>query len=323
MSTAGKFINPPLIVLAYGTNERERLETLAQWAIIDVGRRCFHHWRNQNQAGTDAGEVLQAIGRIGSLIDKHDIDADEWLETYTDETAWALGVDTLGMSKDWRDAKSCLASHQRLNGFFEQMRRATGRLDKRACYVRGLKLDWLMAVMRSYWEPEKWQGDRLSYSHFAALCAVLSKIGSNEPPAVTVTWPEIQRRALGYSSEAERTAAMPFRQDGALPMSRDMIDRRTKQLALMKFFVRHVPMIGRKALPAWYGSGIDRAKLVKIAEAAKVKAKGGWKARYKAQQAAQTATHDNIIAFESGRFPTQNGRSGGNQQPRTGGERTA
>lgn len=322
MSTAGKFINPPLIVLAYGTNERERLETLAQWAIIDVGKRCFDHWKHQIEAG-DADEVLQATGRVSSLIAKLDIDADEWLETYTDEIAWALGVDTLGMSKDWRDAESCLASHQRLNGFFEQMRRATGRLDKRACYVRGLKLDWLMAVMRNYWEPEKWRGYRLSYSHFAALCAVLSKIGSNEPPAVTVTWPEIQRRALGYSSAAEMAAAMPFRQDGARPMSRDMIDRRTQQLALMEFFVRHVPMIGRKALPAWYGSGIDRVKLVKIAEAAKVKAKGGWKARWKAMQAKQTAVHDNIIAFESGLFPAHNERRDGNQQRRTGGERTA
>jgi hypothetical protein len=300
VSTAHKFINPPLIALAYGTSERERIDTLLQWGLIDVGRRCFQHWKKQIQAGTDAGEILQAIGRIRTLIDRHDIDADKWLETYSDETAWALGVETLGLNPEWRTVRPCLDAHTRLSTFFDQMRKATGGMDKKPCFVHGLKLDWVLATWRTLWQADNGKDDRLEYGHFAVLCAVLSKIGSNKPPAKRCGCYEIQRRALGYSSAGEMEAALPFRPDSAQPMSRDMIDRRTQQLALAHFFVRHTPKTGKRAQTAWYGSGIDRAKLVQIAEAAKMKAKGGWKARWRAQQAVQTALYDNVIAFQPG-----------------------
>lgn len=299
MSTAHKFINPPLIALAYGTSERERIDTLLQWGLIDVGRRSFNYWREQITTGDD-DEVLQATGRISSLIAKLDIDADEWLETYTDEIAWALGVETLGLHPEWRTVRPCMEAHTRLSTFFDQMQKATGRMDKKPCYVRGLKLDWLLTTWHTLHQRGNSKDDPLEYGHFAVLCAVLSKIGSNTPPAKPCGCYEIQRRALGYSSAAEMEAAQPFRQDGAQPMTRDMIDRRTQQLALRRFFVRHTPKTGKRAQAAWYGSGIDRAKLVQIAEAAKMKAKGGWKARWRAQQAAQTAVHENVIAFESG-----------------------
>jgi hypothetical protein len=161
-----------------------------------------------------------------------------------------------------------------------------------------MKADWLLAAHRMTSNQSGGSGEQLSYSHWAVLTAVLSKIGSNKPPCKTVTWPEIQRRALGYSSESEMKAVMPFRQDGLRPLSRDKIDSRTKQLALWGFFLRHVPKVGRKSLPAWYGAGIDMPGLVKIAEAAKVKRKGGWQARWRQQQAGQTALVQKVIDFK-------------------------
>ena len=47
-----KFFNFPLIALAYGTSEKERLETLMMWAIIDVGRRTLKHWQKRINAAT-------------------------------------------------------------------------------------------------------------------------------------------------------------------------------------------------------------------------------------------------------------------------------
>lgn len=310
-----KFLNFPLIVLAYGTNERERLETLAQWAIIDVGFKSYRHWRRGIYAG-NADELMQAVGRIRTLIAKHDIDADELLETCTDELAWALGVETLGIHPKWMNAATCLAGHRRLSEFIKRMQTTLCRGDKHPVPVRGLRVDWFMAALRPLWDSGPWDGKRLGFGHFAVLCALLSKIGTNEPPAKACGCYEIQRRSMGYGTAEEMRLALPYRQDDAKPMSRDMIDRRTKQLALGGFLYRHTPMIGGKALVAWYGlRRMSAAAFVQIAETAKVKAKGGWKARYKAQQAAQTAMHDNIIAFEAA------GRD--SRQPRIGGERTA
>lgn len=308
MSASGKFFNYPLIVLAYGTSPRERLETLVMWAIIDVGRISLKHWQNrintpapaqvvqyfrrsaklrQNEA---SDPVWQAYARLDKLAETYGIDG-----TDIDGYIWALGVETLGLDAAWRDAKSCLAAHGRLASFIERMPQQTGRTDKELSWVRGMKAEWVLAALRH--ETQR-QGEQLSYAHWAVLSAVLSKIGTNKPPCKTVTWPEIQRRALGYVTNEEMQLALPFRQDAAKPLSRDMIDRRTQQLAVRGFFVRHVPKIGGKSLPAWYGSGIDQAMLVKIAEASKIKRTGGWKARWRQQQSEQTALVQKVIAFE-------------------------
>lgn len=286
MSASGKFFNYPLIVQAYGTSPKERLETLMMWAVIDVGQSARETWESRTY-DTD-GYIAQR--RIDKLIEMHDLDYGD-----DDGLAWALGMETLGLNPKWRVAKTCLAAHARLASFIERIPQQTGRTDKEMCWVRGMKAKWVLAAHRHETQS---QGEQLSYSHWAVLSAVLSKIGTNQPPCKTVTWPEIQRRVLGYVTAEEMQLAHPFRQDGAEPLSRDMIDRRTQQLAVWGFFVRHVPRIGRKSLPAWYGSGIDQAALVKIAEGAKVKRAGGWKARWRQQQSEQTALGQKVIAFE-------------------------
>ena len=148
-----------------------------------------------------------------------------------------------------------------------------------------MKRDWVVAAYTSITDSK---GRKLDYSYFAVLAAVLSKIGTNKPPCKTVTWREIQCRALGYANAEEMERGLPLRQDGARPFSRDRIDLRTQKLNVLKFFLRYVPMIGRKAQPAWYGSGIDAETLVKTAEAAKAKKLGGWKQQAREKQARLT-----------------------------------
>lgn len=291
-----KFFNFPLIVLAYGPNEKVRLEGLVMWAIIDVGRRTYLYWRSQIYGvNSDLDDLQQAVGRIRALIAKHGIDADWLLETCTDGLAWALGVETLGLNPDWRDCKACMDGHRRMETFFQQMQKATGRTAKKAVMVYGMKAKWLLDAHEELCGNRKPDAVRFTYSHFAVLAAILSKVGKDKTCA-TVTWPEIQRRALGYANEEEMKTAQPFRQDGVQPLSRRQInDRLTPQLVLMNFIVRHVPKIGRKCLPAWYSSTLPAAELVKIAEETKQKRRGGWRKRYKARQATQTALAQNLM----------------------------
>ena len=307
MKSKEKFINFPLMALAYGTSEKERLETIFMWAIINVGRRAL-----QTFCARQMGDkCAQDWGRLQSLEEPYDLeggleglDVDFLIETQdnADEGggyAWALGLETLALNKNWRDAETCLEAHARLESFMHNMQGLAGRGDKAPCYVNGMKQKWLIAALRDQASPTNEEGDRVSYSHFAVLAALLSKIGSNKPPCKTVTWPEIQRRALGYATEEEMKQAMPYRQDGAKPLSRIMIDTRTRQLALWGFVLRHVPMIGKKAQPAWYGSGMDKAAMVLHAEQQVNKQKGGWKARAQKQQADQTALAQKVIEFKA------------------------
>jgi len=218
--------------------------------------------------------------RLWALAEQYGVDQED-----NSQVAWALGLDMFGLDADWRDSATCWAAYKRLEAFMSEMSHKLGREGKKPIYVSNMKRDWVVAAYRSITGAE---GKKLDYSYFAVLAAVLSKIGTNKPPCKTVTWREIQCRALGYANAEEMERGLPLRQDGARPFSRDAIDLRTRKLFVLKFFLRHVPKIGGKALPAWYGSAIDAKTLVKTAEAAKAKKQGGWKQQAREQQARLT-----------------------------------
>lgn len=278
MKREDKFINFPLVSLAYGRNQKDRIETLLQWAVIDVGKRSLATWMKPTSCKL---EQKMAEFRLWALADQYGVDQEDH-----SQVAWALGLDMFGLDADWRDSEACWAAYRRLEAFMSEMSHKLGREGKKPVYVSNMKRDWVVAAYRSIKGSE---GKKLEYSYFTVLAAVLSKIGTNKPPCKTVTWREIPCRSLGYANAEEMERGLPLRQDGARPFSRDRIDLRTQKLHVLKFFLRYVPKIGRKAQPAWYGSGIDPGTLVKTAEAAKAKKLGGWKQQAKEQQARMTA----------------------------------
>jgi len=113
-----KYFNFPLISLAYGTSEKQRVETLVMWAIIDVGRKSLAALIELVKE--EEGHKWEAMARLRALNFKHDLnllfedeegmeldaldakadDLEEALKCAEDynRLIWALGVETLNLN---------------------------------------------------------------------------------------------------------------------------------------------------------------------------------------------------------------------------------
>ena len=269
------YLNPPLSVLAYGCSWRERLETLVMWGVFDVGTGTLKNYREKE------GDDVQAKGRLEKLFEDYDEELSEVKEDQWDDVfRWALGVETLGINAKWRDMAACKSAYERLESFSAQRQHLLNRDPLNRVFVRGLHTDWVLRAAKAVRANVKPTNKVVfTVSHFAVLMAVLSKIGGTDdagrPRVNMVTWPEIQYRAMGYLSKKEMDADLPLRLDGAEPLSQFQIDRRARQLDTpLKYFVRYVHKIGKKALPAYYG--LDETEVVKVATAAFAAKRGGW-----------------------------------------------
>jgi len=297
------YLNPPLSVLAYGSSWKERMETLLMWGVFDVGTRTLENYRlKEGQAD------FEAEGRMEKLYDQYHDELSKVREGQWDDVLrWALGMETLGWNVKSRDMAVCKAAYERLEAFSDQRQRVLKRDPSKRVFVRGLQTEWLARAAKAVRDNEKPTNKVVfTESHFAVLMAVLSKVGghddSGKPRVNTVTWPEIQYRAMGYLSKKEMDADLPLRSDGAQPLTQWQIDRRAKQLDTpLNYFVRYVPMIGQKALPAWYGAGgVEVGEVVKAATSRVTKGRGGWNGQWRRIQNQRGNLAKKVIDFDAG-----------------------
>lgn len=99
----------------------------------------------------------------------------------------------------------------------------------------------------------------LSYREFAVLCAILSKLGDKD--LESCTWQEIQRRALGYTTEAQMKERLPLRTDGAKPLTRQQIRSTLNDLERCGFFARYAVGNGEKCFLTYFSLKMPKQEL--------------------------------------------------------------
>ncbi|MFN7563758.1 MAG: hypothetical protein ACK5TH_18415 [Prosthecobacter sp.] len=272
-----KYIRFPLWALAYGKNAGDRMRTLLRWAVIQTGR--------------DGVAAYHRDGR-SSRLDKL-TEPDESCD-FEDGEAWALGCEILGVNEKVVKVTECLRCHAELEKFIDAMNNQCGREKTSRC--------WVMLPTAWFWRAYNPAcgckvDDPLPWDRFTVLCAIKSKVGDggwgDTGGMATVTWPEIQRRSLGYLTQADMVNCLPLRQDGAKPYSRDVIRNRSKRIRADEMLRSYTPRVPGpstgKALPVAYGYGVSEMKLIEWAERRWWKRAGGVRGKLRAMQERQAA----------------------------------
>jgi hypothetical protein len=271
------YVKFTLWALAYGRDQRERMQTLLRWAVIQTGRDAVEKFEIENP------------GRLEKLEEPDG----PW--SYEDGQAWALGCEILRANNKKILTKECLESHAKLERFMAVMDERCGRRGDKRCSVM-LPLEWFW---RAYFPACGWKHNGpLTWDLFAVLCAIKSKVGDdpkkpkNERGMAFVTWPEIQCRSLGYLTETDMERCLPLREDGVKPFSRDVIRARARRIRAGDMMMSYTPRVrGKNGKEAWkpvaYGYGVSDTQLIAWADAQMGKRAGGYKGKLRAKQEAQ------------------------------------
>jgi len=270
-----KYIRFPLWAHAYGKSAGDRMHALLRWAVIDAGRKAV--------AACEAGNST----RLENLELPQEQCSDE------DGEAWAMGCEILKVNPQAVKVKECLEHHAKVEQFAEQMNLKCRRDKDSRCWVM-LPMNWFW---RAYFPACGFKrDDPMPWDYFAVLCAIKSKIGADG--MATVTWPEIQRRSLGYLTQDDMEGCLPLRQDAAKPYSRDVIrnrcDRIRADMMLLSFTPRVPGPSTGKALPVAYGYGISEMELIEWAEKRWRKKAGGVRGKLRAMHERQAALASRI-----------------------------
>ena len=206
----------PLNVLAIGPSPLERIDALISWCRLQVGRAVDSEIEPSFTVYPSQAQVK-----------------------YDDLRAFHLGGQILNISGS--DPASCLQRHSQIDEGFTRAKRAT--VDIPISHV------W-RTVYALRKEPRS-DSPPMTYTQFAVLCAVRSKLGRKV--VCTCTVPEIQRRALGYLTAAEMENGLPQRTDGVTkPLSRQNIRTALDTLVKWQVLRRFTPFIGKVAKPCWF-----------------------------------------------------------------------
>ncbi|HBJ86050.1 MAG TPA: hypothetical protein DDZ88_19725 [Verrucomicrobiales bacterium] len=279
-----KYIRFPLWALAYGKSASDRMHALLRWAVIDAGRKAV--------SACEAGNYT----RLENLELPQERCSDE------DGEAWAMGCEILNVYRQAVKVKECLEHNAKVEQFAEQMNLKCRRDKDSRCWVM-LPMNWFW---RAYFPACGFKrDDPMPWDYFAVLCAIKSKIGADG--MTTVTWPEIQRRSLGYLTQDDMEGCLPLRQDAAKPYSRDVIRNRCDRIRADRMVMSYTPRAPGgstgKALPVAYGYGVEEAHLIEWAEARRRKQAGGIQGKLRAMRDRQAELARQI----QDRYPKQGG----------------
>lgn len=127
-----------------------------------------------------------------------------------------------------------------------------------------IRADWLWNCLSELRRQEREKP--LNYREFSVLCAILSKLGDKD--LESCTWQEIQRRALGYTTEAQMKERLPYRTDGAKPLTRQQIRSTLNDLERCGFFARYAVGNGEKCFLTYFSFKMPKQELKAKAVAA-------------------------------------------------------
>jgi hypothetical protein len=202
-----KYFQAPLSSLAFGTNEKEMLEHIISYCIVDVGLGLC-----RKMSGLEQRAKSKEIAKtISAGFDKLD----------SEHLAAAMGAQAVGCTIG--SFRFTVEHWRALNNFRHAAQSKYGP-DATFRLPRGLVF-------------EARDGHGISHRELRVLAAVISCIGAKSYP-VRITRKAIQCRMLGYKSPSILAAELPNRKDGALPITFRQINYTLDRLHERQFFAR-------------------------------------------------------------------------------------
>jgi hypothetical protein len=198
----------PLCALSFGSNVKQRLNAIIDYAVARAGSRLFSKLSPNER---DKFRFVQV--EAGNVPRGFDAKSEY-------HVAALYGAHCLGVT--YPDFRSLFENYKSLSSYVSQFESRHGR----DAWVR-IRMDWLFAAR---------DGRGINYREFTVLCAIFSVIGRKKWAIVTRL--DIQRRALGYRNQDILMAELPNRIDGAQPLTLRQARDTIAQLHLNKFFAR-------------------------------------------------------------------------------------
>ena len=221
------FFRFPLRVLSEFETPKERLENIVGFCVMDVG------FKQLENSGTSPAKPAEKR-----------------------RLAWENGCKILCVNSSGADADS------RLQEEYTAVKMACGDHDQANVSI---DTQWLWNCLCILRGNEQQATRPLSYREFSVICAILSKVGNKD--FESCTWQEIQRRALGYTTDKEMQAKLSTRKDKAKPLSRQQIRTTLDILDYNRFFARYAVGNGQRSWLTYFSFKRNRNELAEQATA--------------------------------------------------------
>lgn len=215
------FFRFPLRVLSGFASPLERLDKTISYCVMDVGKK-----------------VLADAGRVGATKEQHR------------SQVWEMGCQVLSVSSSGKGADKRLQDEHDAVVF---------HCGEDAQATVSIRAEWFWNCIYGLRNSEDKREMPLSYREFSVLCAILSKLGDKD--LESCTWQEIQRRALGYTTEAQMTERLPHRKDGAKPLTRQQIRSTLNDLERCGFFARYAVGNGERCFLTYFSLKMPKQEL--------------------------------------------------------------
>ncbi|GEM_PF-1894183 len=206
MSEPGKYFTFPLCLLAFGHNERERLEYILCHSVMRVGFERHDTGNGETLANEYLANNPRPVG---------------FSKSRTADVAALAGARLLNVSI--ADVQSLIVRDEATRRFTSDFEARHGR-------------DALVMISTKIFGECHNEGDP-PYRMFATLSAVLSVIGSKTKPTLIVR-AMVRARQLGYKTPQVMAAEISKRTDGTAPLSEQQIRDALDWLELRGLIVR-------------------------------------------------------------------------------------
>jgi hypothetical protein len=203
------YFQVPLCALAYGTSDRERLEVIISYGLVEAGAKRWGKLTDDERQ-----QLLETKAKAGQL-------PRGFTRSNTKHAIAVCGASVTNLTLG--SPQFSLSRHAALSDFCDTFQQRHG-----ADAVVRLKKDLVF---------EARDGGGITPRELYVLAAIYSVIGRKQGP-VLITQDRVRCRALGYKTKTVMAAELPRRKDGAQPLSnwrlRSLLDR----LQARKFFAR-------------------------------------------------------------------------------------
>lgn len=208
-SRAGTYFQIPLCALAYGRSDKERLEAIICFGLVEAGQK-----RWMLLAGPQRQALLNTLMQAGKIpID---------FRRHEERHVFALlGADILKITLP--SVSYALVIHDELVAFRDSFERRYGKDP----LVR-LKTELVF---------EARNGTGITPRELSVLAAIFSIVGKKQAP-VRITQARVRHRALGYKTQAVCEKEISRRRDCAKPLTEWQLRSLIECLHTRKFFAR-------------------------------------------------------------------------------------
>lgn len=205
---SGTYFQVPLSAFAYGSNDKERLDAIISFGLLEAGAKWW-------QRATD-DQRQERLAAWSKTVPVGDFKRNDIRHLHAVRGAEITGV-TVG------SVRSTINKHDALSSFCRLFAARQG-----ADPLVRLKTRFVF---------EARDGTGISPRELSVLAAIYSVIGNKQGP-VLITQGRIRFRALGYKSVAAMNQELPLRQDAARPLTDWQLRSVLEKLTSRKFFVR-------------------------------------------------------------------------------------